>query len=393
MVRLLRGVLIGRVWTYALLPVLVLVLFLALVDLLGSGLRPHPDVAAVEQIAIEGVRVTERGISAKVRAESPEAVTIAQLQIDGAFWLFAQEPPGALSRAESAWIHAEFPWIAGDTHHLRVITGTGVTAEHSIDIAALSPVPGRQLALRYGLLGVFVGLVPVALGMLFFPLVKSLQPTGREFVLALTIGLLAYLWVDMTLEGLTFAGRASSIFGGAALIWIPMALTFVTLAAVGTGSKRLSAGTRVAVLVAAGIGLHNFGEGLVIGSALASNEIALGTFLIVGFALHNVSEGLGIVSPLPRRHTSWALLAGLALLAGVPAVPGIWIGAFLVAPHWAAIFFGVGAGAVLQVVVEIDRFLNAEVRTAGGSRFSSASVAGYSLGTAIMYATALLVAT
>jgi len=368
------------------------VLFLSYVEVLDPLRRFHPDFRPAERLAIERIQVTERGFAAKVRAESPEPVTIAQLQIDGAFWVFSQEPTGPLTRAETAWVRVDFPWVAGETHQLRLITGTGVVVEDTVEVALPSPSPSWRLLVDYTLLGICVGFAPVALGMLFFPIVRTLPGAGLEFLLSLTIGLLVYLWVDMTLEGLTFADRSSAIFRSGTLVWIPMALTFAALAAMSGSSSKEATGARVAVLVALGVGLHNLGEGLAIGAALAHNEISLGAFLVAGFALHNLTEGVGVVAPLARERGSWVLLAGLALLAGLPAVPGIWAGAFFLSPHWAAIFFGIGAGAVAQVVVEIDRFMNARVRGKSGTRFSSASVAGYGAGAAIMYATALLVA-
>lgn len=370
----------------------VLASFPVLVGLLDPLRHGDPNFPPAERIAIEQIQVTERGFAARVRAEGPEPATIAQLQIDGAFWMFSQEPPGALAHAETAWVQVDFPWVAGETHRLRLLTGTGVVVEGSVEVALQSPVPSWRLFADYTLLGVCVGLLPVALGMLFFPAVRSLEGARLEFLLSVTVGLLGYLWVDMTLEGLKFADRASEIFRRGALIWVPMALTFAGLAAVGGGPGRKNTAIRVAVLVASGIGLHNLGEGLAIGTALAHNEVRLGTFLVTGFALHNVTEGLAVVSPLGRERATWTLLAGLALLAGLPAAPGIWVGAFLLAPQWAAIFFGVGAGAVAHVVVEIDRFLNARVRSEGGSRFSLISVAGYGTGALVMYATALFVA-
>ena len=150
-------------------------------------------------------------------------------------------------------------------------------------------------------------------------------------------------------------------------------LTFGALAAVGSRSRQDASGLRVATLVALGIGLHNFGEGVAIGASLAVNELALGTFLVVGFTLHNVTEGVGVVSPLAQETVAAPTFAGLAALAGLPVVPGVWLGAFAFAPHWAAILFGIGAGAVLQVVVEIDRFLHSRVRDQGAGRFSSTS--------------------
>lgn len=359
------------------------------------GLRPwllvDPDAPVVDRVAVERLLVTERGFAAQIRSEGPEPLTIAQVQVDGAFWLFSQEPVGALRRAETAWIRVEFPWVAGETHVLRLITATGVVIETAVDVALPSPVPSGRLLARYTLLGLCVGLIPVALGMLCYPIVRSLQRVGLEFVLALTIGLLVFLWFDMSIEGLEFAQEASAIFQSGALVWIPMVLTFAALAALSSRSRRGARGTRVAALIAGGIGLHNLGEGLAIGASLANSELALGAFLIVGFTLHNVTEGLGVVAPLAGERSRWFLLGGLALLAGLPAVPGIWVGAFLLAPHWAAIFYGVGAGAVAQVVVELDHFLGVRVRPRDSSRFSPTSAAGYLAGAAVMYLTALLI--
>jgi len=374
------------------LPLAALALFVGaflLTDpLVELGVNPPP----IENLTIERVQVTENGFVVKVRADSPEPLIIAQAMVDGAYWVFTQEPPGPLQRMETALLTIDFPWVADEVHHLRFVTAVGSTFDHSVDVALKTPRPSWSLLADYAVLGIFVGLVPVVFGMLFFPAIKSLQPSGLEFVLALTIGLLGYLFVDMTLEGLELATDASAIFGGSALVLIPMVLTLVALLAISNRSRNHENGIRVAAMVALGIGLHNFGEGLAIGASFATNEVALGAFLIVGFTLHNTTEGIGIVSPLVRERVGLPLFAGLALLAGLPAVPGIWVGAFSFAPHWAAVFFGVGAGAVLQVIFEIDRFLKSRVREdAGMSRITGISVSGYATGAAVMYGTALLV--
>lgn len=381
-----------KIWTYGSVPVLAVALFVALIQVVGPFLRSDPSVPPAESLSIERIDVEERGFAVKIRADSPEPVVIAQIQVDGAFWTFSQAPPGPVRRMQTAWLQVPFPWGIGETHHLRLITSTGITFDDSVEIAITSPTPTWELLADYTLLGICVGLAPVALGMLFFPLLRSLRRTGLEFVLAFTIGLLAYLLVDLTTKGLALAQEASQLFQGSMLIWIPMALTFGALAALANRSKGNASGVRVAMLVALGFGLHNFGEGLAIGASLAVNQIALGAFLIIGFTLHNVTEGVGVVSPLTREHVPGLTLVALAALAGLPAVPGIWLGAFSFAPHWAAILFGIGAGAIVQVVIEIDRFLSSRVRSQGTGRFSPASAAGYTTGAAVMYATALLVA-
>jgi zinc transporter, ZIP family len=369
-----------------------LALFIGTFLLIDPMLRMGISTAPIETLTIEQVRVTERGFAIKVRSDSPEPILIAQTLVDGAYWVFTQEPPGPIARMGTARIHVDFPWVADEVHHLRLVTRNGTTFDHTIDIALQAPTLSWESLIDFALLGIFVGLIPVAFGMLFFPAIKSLRPQGLEFVLALTVGLLGYLFIDMAFEGLELSEDASDLFGGPALVLIPMALTLIALLWIGNRSGKSQGGLRVATFIALGIGLHNFGEGLAIGASIAANEAALGAFLVVGFALHNTTEGVGVVAPLVKERAALPIFVGLALLAGLPAVPGIWVGAFSFAPHWAAVFFGVGAGAVLQVIVEIDRFQKLNVRAkAGAPRFTGTSVAGYAAGAALMYGTALLI--
>jgi ZIP family zinc transporter len=148
-------------------------------------------------------------------------------------------------------------------------------------------------------------------------------------------------------------------------------------------------GLRLAFFIALGIGLHNLGEGLAVGAALATGAAALATFLVVGFTIHNVTEGIGIAAPLAREHPTFVHFAGLAALAGLPAVAGTIIGTQAVSPLSVAICFAIGAGAILQVIIEVGALI---LRRAGSGSFLSPSVAsGVVSGLAVMYATALLV--
>lgn len=382
-----------KLWLYGLLPVAALVLFVAVVVQFDSLRTRKDSPPPIEDLTIERVQITDHGFIVKIRADSPQPMVIAQVMVDGAYWVFSQEPIGPLRRIETALIKIDFPWVADEVHHLRFLTESGATFDHTIDIAQRSPDLSWSLIGDYALVGVLVGLVPVAFGMLFFPAIKTVGSEGLEFVLALTIGLLGYLFIDLVLEGLELSKSSSSIFGGAVLVLIPMVLTFVALEALSQEPKKQKDGVQIAILIAFGIGLHNFGEGLAIGASLSANKIAMGATLVVGFALHNITEGIGIISPLVRERVNLKLFLMLVILAGLPTVPGIWIGAFSFAQHWAAVFFGVGAGAVLHVMIAIDRFLNS---LAGarfkGSRFNRTSVAGYCVGVTIMYGTASLIA-
>jgi zinc transporter, ZIP family len=176
------------------------------------------------------------------------------------------------------------------------------------------------------------------------------------------------------------------------VVWLAALLTFGALMVIGRRGGRAPAGVALATFIALGIGFHNLGEGLVIGAAFATGEAALASFLVVGFALHNVTEGVGIAAPLVEARPRLGIFAALAALAGLPAVLGTWAGAFAFSPHWAALCFGIGAGAILQVVVEVAAYLHRLAARAGDSALSGATLAGFAGGLFVMYATAILVA-
>ncbi len=380
-----------RTWPVALLPLVLLAL------LAGAFLSFRPldrltaDAPPIENLVVERVALGEDGITAWVRAGGSAPLRIAQVQVDGAYWAFTQTPPGPLSRLETARIDIPYPWVAGETHHLLFLTSTGITFDHTIDVALPTPAFSAGDLLAYGAVGLFVGVVPVTLGLLFYPALRGTGRRGLAFVLALTIGLLVFLLVDTLEEGLEVAAGAASTFQATALVWLAALLTFLALAVVGRRGGRSPEGAALAAFIALGIGLHNLGEGLVIGASFAAGEAALASFLVVGFTLHNITEGVGIAAPLVERRPGLATFAGLAALAGLPAVVGTWGGAFAFSPHWAALCFGVGAGAILQVVVEVGLYLHRTARRAGESWLSGTALFGFAAGLAVMYATAMLV--
>ena len=249
------------------------------------------------------------------------------------------------------------------------------------------------------LVGLYVGVIPVAIGMLWLPWIRSVDPRFVQFLLALTLGLLAFLGVDALLEGSEFAGSGSEAFGGALLVYLGAGIAYLALVGVdgwlrGRREREKGEGAgawRLAFLVALGIGLHNLGEGLAIGSAYAIGSLALGAALIVGFALHNTTEGLAIVAPVAkgdsRPRAGLKRLAGLGLLAGLPAVLGAWVGASAFNPSLAAFMFGLGAGAIAQVIVQIAP----SVRDTSGRLLHPLAVSGVVTGIVFMYATGLLI--
>ena len=117
----------------------------------------------------------------------------------------------------------------------------------------------------------------------------------------------------------------------------------------------LTPGHRLALLIATGIGLHNFGEGLAIGQSAAAGELSLALVLIIGFGLHNTTEGFGIVGPMSgeAERPSWGFLGLMGLIGGGPTFLGTLIGQAWVSPALEVVFFAVAGGSILYVVIQL----------------------------------------
>jgi len=343
----------------------------------------------VENLTIERVFLDEEGIHVKIRAGGDEPMTIAQVQVDSAYWAFTQTPTGPLTRVSSAWLKIPYPWVQGEAHVIRLVTNTGATFDHTIEIAI--PAPENQsgsLGLQ-ALIGGFVGILPVAIGLMFFPLMRVMQRDGMRFFLALTVGMLAFLLIDTLEAALEFGRAASPAFQGTALVLLVAGMTCLGLIATGR-RKGTPDGLALAIYVALGIGLHNFGEGLAIGTALAAGSAGLGAFLVIGFTVHNLTEGIAIAAPLVKIKPSLVIFAGLAVLAGAPAIPGIWLGSYAIAPQWAALALAIATGAILQVLFEVGAYTMRDDKD-GQIRLDRYAIGGLVFGVVFMYLTAMVI--
>ncbi len=381
-------------WVLGLVPLLLIAAAIGTFSALGGpGLGDRRGPPA-EELAIERTRLVPGAIELTVRNDGPDPVSVAQVVVNDAYTNF-RGADGPIGRLASETLVIDHPWNEGEAYSVALLTSSGGTIAHEIPVAVATPDTDLSFYGLMALLGIYVGVIPIALGMLWLPWIRRIPPSWLRVVMALTVGLLAFLAIDATLEGVELAGEGSQAFGGVALVLLGAAVAYLALTGVGAWlaqRRRAQAaagagGATLALLIAVGIGLHNLGEGLAIGTAYTTGALALGAFLVVGFALHNTTEGLAIVAPIAEATPSLRRLALLGLVAGAPAVLGAWIGASAFNTSMAAFLFGAGAGAIAQVIVQLAPSL----RTPGERSLQPRVVGGLLAGLAIMFATGLLV--
>jgi zinc transporter, ZIP family len=380
-----------RIW--AVVPVLLLALAVgivvsagsSLVDLVGSN--PPP----ADQFDIRRVEFEPGAIRILVRNPQSDDLTIANVNVDDAIVPYSVDGPTTLGRLRSSTILVPFEWVDGDPITVGVTSSTGIQTVKEIPAAVETPQPSVQGFFGYALIGLLVGVLPIALGLLWLPALRQASPVWLATFMAFTAGLLTFLGVEALTESFELQAALPASLGGAGLVLLGVALSFLGMTALAgrLAGGSAATGMTLALLIAVGIGLHNLGEGLAIGASFALGELQLGAFLIIGFMIHNVTEGLGIATPVAKTRVTVLALAGLAFLAGAPAVLGAWIGGYTTSDVLGALFFAIAAGAALQVVVEVGRYV---ARTAPGGLRSGHAIAGFIVGIATMYVTGVLVA-
>jgi zinc transporter ZupT len=356
-----------------------------IVDLIGAN--PPP----ADEFDIRRVEFSPGEIQVLVRNPQRDDLTIASVTVDDAIWPFTVDGPTTLGRLRSSTLVIPFEWVDGEPIAVGVTSSTGIETVVEVPAAVETPQPSASGFFGYALLGVLVGVVPVALGLLWLPSLRRADERWVAAFMALTGGLLTFVGVEALFEAFELSAVLPSALGGAGLVLLGVAaaalgMTFLSARLAGGGGA--ATGLALALLVAIGIGVHNLGEGLAIGASFAIGELALGSFLVIGFMVHNITEGLGIAAPASRSRPSLWVLAGLALVAGLPAVFGAWIGGYGTSDLLAPLFFGIAAGAALQVVIEVGRYV---ARSAPGGLRSGWVIGGFLAGIAAMWLTGLLI--
>lgn len=377
-----------RTWLGAIAPLALIGLlsfaFIAF-DPIGE-LRSTPPI---ETLSFERTTLDPGSIELLIRNDGPDQVSVAQVLVNDAYWQF-EIGDNDLGRLESTAVEIAYPWDPGLPLNITLVTSTGLTMEHFIEAAAETPSADARTLTIYALLGLYIGVIPVAVGLLWFPALRSASKTWLGFFLAFTLGLLAFLLIDALAEGFETAATTGVALNGVGLLGIGAVVTVLLLFGIERWLKAKRGGSVtglfLAYLVSTGIGLHNLGEGLAVGAALAAGEAALGTALILGFALHNTTEGLAIVAPLGSDEKRPALkhFVGFGVVAGGPTILGAWLGGFAFAPAWGSLAFGIAAGAVAQVLWTIGRNMPKDRGLSSG-----AGILGFVSGLVVMYVTGL----
>lgn len=387
---------VGR-YVWAVLPLILLAGVITLFLSTGAGLQSPDGLPPIEQLSIQRITLPAPGhMIVEVVNSGPQPVTIAQVIVDDAYWSFQIEPGDTLARLASATIWLPYPWVKAEAHTINLITSTGTQFTAAVPVAIETPTADARSLLNFALIGIYIGVIPVGLGMMWHPFMRGLKRRTMDAILALTLGLLVFLLIDTASEGLEKAALVPGALQGLILFGAGALLAYLFIQVISTrrGTRRDEASGRLGVsfLLAIGIGLHNLAEGLTVGAAYASGAAALGAFLVVGFTLHNVTEGIGIAAPVAEDRPAFRTFALLAAIAGLPAIVGACVGGFIYSDLAATIFLGVGTGAIVQVIVEVGKLLMRHGQREGKTSATIGNLAGFVAGLAIMYVTALLVA-
>lgn len=366
----------------------VIVLFLST----GGGLDLEAPVP-VETLDIERYTLRKNNIELHVRNTGPAELTIASVIVNEAVMPFTVTPSTTVPRLGRADIHIDYAWSYGEAYGITVFTSNAIPFALEIPVAFETPRPSPRTFWGFALIGLYVGVIPVFLGIFWFPALRQLGRRTMTFLMAATAGLLIFLGLDTLAEALEVAAEVPSAFQGIGLIGIGTVATFLLLDAI---SKRQAESTgneserrlAIALMIAIGIGFHNLGEGLAIGAAYNVGEIALGTFLVVGFIIQNITEGLGIIAPVLRDRPSVSRLALMGLIGGAPAILGAWIGGYTPSPFLAVLFLAIGTGAIFQVVYAIARLMQ---RDTARESMSLTIFSGVLTGMLLLWVTGLLI--
>ncbi len=354
----------------------------------GAGLASEPP-APMESLDFERIVLVPGGIELRVRNTGPDPLRLSFASVRD--MVVPMNVDGYIPRMDLATVTIPYPWVEAEAYEITLFSSNSIPFSFTIEAATATKETRVSTLIGFTLIGLYVGVIPVFLGILWLPALRKFGPVAFTWLMALTVGLLIFLGIDAVAEALKEAGTLGPPFQGPGLIGIGMLLAFMSLLAI--TQRRNPAlidedgrAKRVALMISVGIGLHNFGEGLAIGSAFGMGSADLGTFFVIGFIIQNITEGLGIIAPIIKQKPSLKTLAGLGLIGGAPAIAGAWIGGLTPSPAFSVFALALGAGAVFGVAGGIGKMI-AKKMDSRPIAVSSGIIAGM----ALLYSMGLLI--
>ena len=296
-----------------------------------------------------------------------------------------------------SWVLAFGPFLV-----IGALITLGLVALRSYDFEAILVTDTLGALVIMTGIGFVAGILPVLVGMLWFPYVRRLDAKWVHAVLAFSAGILAFIAYEMADEAIGHATSVSTatvgpvhdvvgLSGPIITLTVAALAALATVAAMELGSRWQKArtasargnGLLIAYLVAIGLGLHSVGEGLAIGAAFAGGDAGLVILFTVGFIIHNVTEGPAIIAAVARDRKTPPIrhFAAFGILAGGGVIVGGWIGTFATSSFLAALVFAVAFGAIAQVIWEMVGL----VRYDAGDLFGRRIVVAFLVGATVIF--------
>ena len=264
----------------AIVPLILLAIVIAF--LMGPATNFLEFGLLLPDIHIEQIDFVDGEIQVIVRNTGPIDVNITVADVNDRIQPAAIEPDNHLTKFETALVRIPYDWNEGQPYSIGLTTDDGTRFEKFVDAASLRLEVNTELIGFLGLIGFLIGIVPIMIGLLWFSFIQKLGSSKYRFFLAFTVGLLLFLAFDAIEEASEISqSHLSDIFNGQLLIMTVTILSFLVLFSIGNSLikksqfSKISKPLAISLMIAVGIGFHNFGEGLAVGAAIALGQVAL----------------------------------------------------------------------------------------------------------------------